>query len=170
MRSLSKVYLESMPMDKQPKLIIVCGLPGSGKTTHSRSVATELAAIRFSPDEWMDSLNISLWDADARELVEKLQWDLAKELLQIGQSVVIEWGTWARAERDALRDQGQALGALVELHYLDEDIDVLWRRIESRGAESPLITRADLEDWVEAFEVPSEEEMGLFDSVYRSSD
>ena len=157
-------------MDKQPKLVIVCGLPGSGKTTHSRSVASELAAIRFSPDEWMDSLDLNLWDADSRELVEKLQWDLAKELLQIGQSVVIEWGTWARAERDALRDQGRSLGALVELHFLDEDIDVLWRRIESRGAESPPITRADLEDWVEAFEVPDEDEMGLFDSVYRSSD
>jgi len=33
-------------------------------------VANELAAIWFSPDEWMDSLNINLWDADARKLVE----------------------------------------------------------------------------------------------------
>lgn len=164
------VYLESAWMNKQPKLVIVCGLPGSGKTTHGRSVADELAAIRFSPDEWMDSLNIDLWDAAARESVEKLQWDLAKELLQTGQSVVIEWGTWARAERDALRHQGRALGALVELHYLDEDIDVLWRRIQSRGAESPPIARADLEDWVEAFEAPDDEEAGLFDSVYRSSE
>lgn len=158
-----------MSLDRQPKLVIVCGLPGSGKTTHSRSVASDLGAIRFSPDEWMDSLNINLWDADARELVEKLQWHVARELLQVGQSVVIEWGTWARSERDALRSEGQALGASVELHYLDEDVEVLWHRIQARNAEAPAIEREDLKGWVASFEAPADDELALFDSVFRSS-
>lgn len=117
----------------------------------------------------MESLNINLWDADSRGLIEALQWDLAKELLRVGQSVVIEWGTWGRAERDALRDEGRVLGASVELHYLSGDIDVLWHRIQSRDAESPPINRGDLERWVEAFEAPDDEELVLFDKVYRSS-
>ena len=157
-------------MDLQPTLVIVCGLPGSGKTTHSRSVANDLRAIRFSPDEWMESLNINIWDADSRGLIEALQLELAKELLQVGQSVVIEWGTWARIERDALREEGRDLGAIVELHYLDDDIDVLWHRIQSRDAESPPIKREDLESWLEVFEAPDDEELALFDRVYRSSD
>ena len=157
-------------MDLQPTLVIVCGLPGSGKTTHSRSVANDLRAIRFSPDEWMESLNINIWDADSRGLIEALQLELAKELLQVGQSVVLEWGTWARIERDALREEGRDLGAIVELHYLDDDIDVLWHRIQSRDAESPPIKREDLESWLEVFEAPDDEELALFDRVYRSSD
>jgi predicted kinase len=157
-------------VDLQPTLVIVCGLPGSGKTTHSRSVANDLRAIRFSPDEWMESLNINIWDADSRGLIEALQLELAKELLQVGQSVVIEWGTWARIERDALREEGRDLGAIVELHYLDDDIDVLWHRIQSRDAESPPIKREDLESWLEVFEAPDDEELALFDRVYRSSD
>jgi predicted kinase len=157
-------------VDLQPTLVIVCGLPGSGKTTHSRSVANDLRAIRFSPDEWMESLNINIWDADSRGLIEALQLELAKELLQVGQSVVLEWGTWARIERDALREEGRDLGAIVELHYLDDDIDVLWHRIQSRDAESPPIKREDLESWLEVFEAPDDEELALFDRVYRSSD
>lgn len=150
-------------------LVIVCGLPGSGKTTHSRSVAAELTAIRLSPDEWMESLNINLWDEDARELVERLQWDLGKELLQISQPVVIDWGTWGRAERDALREPGRSIGASVELHFLEEDIDVLWHRIQRRNAEAPAITRKDVDSWVGAFEPPTEKEVSLYDKVYRTT-
>jgi AAA domain len=33
------------------RLIIVCGLPGSGKTTHARQLERRLRAVRFCPDE-----------------------------------------------------------------------------------------------------------------------
>jgi adenylate kinase len=55
-----------------PTLVIVCGLPGSGKTTHAKNVEQELRAVRFSPDEWMDALEIDLWDAEFRDRIEKL--------------------------------------------------------------------------------------------------
>lgn len=131
-------------MDTPPSLIIVCGLPGAGKTTHGKALAEERGAIRLSPDEWMETLLISLWDEDLRSRIEALQWDLTKDLLRLGQTVIIEWGTWGRAERDALRDEARALGASVELHYLAESLDVLWDRIQSRGAESRPIQREDL--------------------------
>lgn len=156
-------------MDASASLIIVCGLPGAGKTTHGKALAEERGAIRLSPDEWMETLLINLWDEDSRGRIEALQWDLTKDLIRLGQTVIIEWGTWGRAERDALRDEARALGASVELHYLAESIDVLWDRIQSRGAESPPIQREDLKNWVEAFEAPDDEEMTLFDRVYRSS-
>ena len=38
------------------RLIIVCGLPGSGKTTLAKALESSLVAVRFSPDEWMDAL------------------------------------------------------------------------------------------------------------------
>ena len=85
-------------------LIIVCGLPGSGKTTHAKQVEAKLGAVRFSPDEWMNALEIDLYDSQMREQIEALQWTFAQHLLKLGQTVIIEWGTWARAERDALRN------------------------------------------------------------------
>jgi predicted kinase len=146
-----------------PRLIIVCGLPGSGKTTHAKLLAATLGAIRFAPDEWMDALSLDLYDEASRAKIEALQWKLGQELLTRGLTVIIEWGTWGRSERDALRLGARALGAAVELHYLSAPVDVLFERIQRRGMEKPPIERDQLSRWVEKFQVPTPEEIALYD-------
>lgn len=147
------------------KLIIVCGLPGSGKTTHAVAVADKLNAIRLSPDDWMEALSFNLHDEALRSKVEALQWKLAQDLLARGLTVIIEWGTWGREERDVLRLGARALSAVVELHYLTAPIDVLYQRIRTRAAESPPIEMEDLIRWARIFQEPTPEEMTLFDAA-----
>jgi predicted kinase len=146
-----------------PRLIIVCGLPGSGKTTHAKLLEASLKAIRFSPDEWMDALSLDLYDETRREKIEALQWRFGQELLAQGLTVIIEWGTWGRSERDTLRLGARALGAAVELHYLEAPVAVLMDRIQRRGMETPCIERDQLLRWAEVFQAPTPEEIALFD-------
>lgn len=146
-----------------PTLIIVCGLPGSGKTTYAKQLEGRLSAIRFCPDEWMDALSLDVWDEARRGEIEALQWHLAQQLLALGLTVIIEWGTWGRAERDALRLRARELGAAVELHYLAATVDLLLARVERRKMENPPITREHLLQWAAAFQTPPAEEQALFD-------
>jgi predicted kinase len=148
---------------KESRLIIVCGLPGSGKTTLAKALERSLHAVRFSPDDWMDALSINVWDEEKRARIEALQWKLAQQLLALGLVVIIEWGTWGRSERDALRLGARALGAAVELHYLDAPSDVLFGRIQSRGMEKPPIERETVTRWRNAFQAPTPEEKALYD-------
>ena len=145
------------------RLIIVCGLPGSGKTTLAKALETRVGAVRLSADDWMEALSLSLYDEQKREKIEALQWKLAQELLVRGLIVIIEWGTWGRSERDALRLGARALGAAVELHYLSAPEDVLFDRIRCRGMENPAIEREAVTRWSEIFQKPTTEEMALFD-------
>lgn len=147
-----------------PRLIIVCGLPGSGKTTHARLLEARLGAVRLAPDEWMDALGINLHDEEKRGRIEALQWSLGQDLLRLGLTIIIEWGTWARAERDALRLGARALGAAVELHFLSAPTDVLFDRIRRRGMENPPIERDDVVRWAELFQAPTPDELALFDT------
>jgi predicted kinase len=146
-----------------PRLIIVCGLPGSGKTTLARALESRYRAVRFSPDEWIDALSLNLYDEERRGKIEALQWKFGQELLALGLTVIIEWGTWGRSERDALRLGARALGAAVELHYLSAPADVLFDRIQRRGMENPPIERDAVSRWFEMFQAPTPEEMALFD-------
>lgn len=146
------------------RLTIVMGLPGVGKTTFATELAARYGGVRLCPDEWMDSLDIDLWDSDARQRIEDLQWQFAKQLIALGNHAIIEWGTWARVERDTLRLGARALGATVVLHYLEAPLDVLYERISARGRENPPITRDDIESWAAIIELPTPEELALFDA------
>ena len=130
----------------------------------AKCLEESLHAVRLAPDEWMDALSINLHDGDKRAKIEALQWKLGQKLLSLGQMVIIEWGTWGRSERDILREGARKLGAAVELHYLSASPDVLFERIQRRGMEDPPIKREEVMRWAEIIEVPSEEEMALFDS------
>ena len=124
--------------------------------------------MRFSPDEWMEALSLDVYDEGRRAKIEALQWTLAQQLLGRGLTVIIEWGTWGRSERDTLRIGARSLGAAVELHYLSASPDVLFERIKRRGAEDPPIEREQLLQWAELFQAPTPDEVALFDSPAQS--
>jgi predicted kinase len=151
----------------EPRLILICGLPGSGKTTLAKQLALDVPAVRFCPDEWKHDLGIDYYDEDRRVRLEQRIWRLGQELLGLGQSVILENGFWAREERDELRLGARRLGVAVELHYLEAPIDELWRRLEIRNAlavpGTVSIKREDLEKWTLQFEAPDAAEQALFD-------
>ncbi len=149
------------------RLILTCGLPGSGKTTLARQLAEDRRAVRLTKDEWLWALGATPWDAPIQEKVEHELWQLAQEILRLGLSVVLDFGLWARSERDEMRAVARRLGVGVELHHLDVPAAELWRRIEARNSHPPWdghpIDRADLDRWRSSFQAPDAGELALFD-------
>ena len=144
-------------------LVLLCGLPGSGKTTLAKQLESARSALRLCPDEWIGSILADC--ADPAELdrlrtpVESIQWEVAKRALVLGINVILENGFWSRAERASYRAQAEALGASVELIYLDVARDELWARLSKRNANLPpgtfIVQEDQLDLWWSWFEPPT---------------
>lgn len=148
-----------------PRLILICGLPGAGKTTLARRLAAEFHAVRLCPDEWLIALGFDVYDEAARERVEALQWRHAEELVRTGVTAILENGFWARAEREVLRLRARAVGFGIELRFLDVPSDELHRRVAERNRipGAAVITSAMLSSYEEIFEPPTADELALYD-------
>ena len=154
-------------MSVAPRLILTCGLPGAGKTTLAKQLAASRPAVRFTKDEWLWALGTTPWDRPMNSKVERHLWRLAQEALPAGLSVVIDFGLWARTERDEMRTVARELGVGVELHYLDAPFDDLWERVAERNESPPWnrapITLEQMTAFAASFDRPDEAELSLFD-------
>jgi predicted kinase len=152
------------PTTKQPRLVLLCGLPASGKTTLARQLADAYGAVRLNPDEWELALGIDPFDEGFQARLEASFWELAQRLLVLGTSVVLEWGFWARSERDEKREAARRLGVPVELRFLDAPHEELVRRVTARQTAGGIpITERHMESYRRMFEPPTDAELRLYD-------
>lgn len=147
-------------------LHLLVGLPGSGKTTLARRLEIEHAALRLTPDEWMNPLFGAGESGDKRAVLEHdLLWAVARRVLTLGVDVVLDFGFWSRQERQMYRSRAADIGVNVRLYFLDVPLEELWARLQVRNSQLPPhtfpVTREELERWNSWFEPPAADEHPL---------
>jgi predicted kinase len=141
---------------------MICGLPGSGKTTLARRLEHEVPALYLNADVTLKSLQRSGRGPDldvSRDRVEELLERVALRVLELGANVVLDNGFWARSQRLELRTRVEAIGATARIYYLDVPLEELWRRIELRNLDpdntSFVIEYDELAEWAKLIEPPA---------------
>jgi predicted kinase len=135
----NSIAYERVPMSTLPALIVVCGAPGSGKTTLARRLAQDLRLPLLEKDVIKEALAETL-DAPDRKASRQIggasvsvMFALACESLHSGTSVMIESNFLLRFATDDLARMTR-LGA-VHLVQCSTSADIIEARYLQRAAD-----------------------------------
>ena len=152
----------------KPRLILVTGQTGAGKTTYSLALAKQLPAVRFSIDPWMQTLygpDTDIKNPDYNWMIERVYrcydqiWQTASQVLHTGGHVILDLGFTEQALRQQFIDKGLTIGVQAEVHYLKVDASTRKQQVAKRNTEKdPQVYAFDVTDQMFEFMEPRYEE------------
>ena len=156
---------------------LLTGSTGAGKSTLALDLAKQTNGIRFSIDDWMNTLfwpdcpakNDLAFALDRIARCESQIAAVATQLAHSGIDAILDLGFTQREHRLAWLHRAQAAGIPCRLHVIDIPADTRWQRVcERNQGTSTTFTFAvtrEMFDFIEArWELPDAAERSLFDS------
>ena len=121
------------------KVIMMCGICGSGKTTYAKQKEKE-GYVRLSIDEEMwktyGRKGIDYPNEQYEKLSEIVEMALQKELLSLiqqGKQVVLDFSFWNKANRAYYKRLIEKAGGTPELVYMKASKGTLQKRLDKRN-------------------------------------
>jgi uncharacterized glyoxalase superfamily protein PhnB/predicted kinase len=124
-----------------PRIHLVIGPVGAGKSTFALGLARDHGALRLTLDDWMARLfrpdrpetGVVEWYVErAARCVDQI-WTLTEAMLELGTDVVLEICLLKRGEREDFYRRVADAGCELAIHVLDASRDVRRERVEARN-------------------------------------
>jgi predicted kinase len=126
-----------------PKIYLIAGNTGVGKSTYTRNLAQKEDAYIFSGDEWFKTLFLAdvpspstyKW---ALERTERIEDQIVKEALKLiikDMNVILDLGFFKRVQRKRVEQFFNENNVKTSLHFLDIDKKLRWERVNKRNFE-----------------------------------
>lgn len=112
------------------QLIVMCGVPASGKSTVSKKLADKLEATLISRDQVRNQIKETKYTPEAHERVRNAFFDKIKGKLMNGESVVADATHLTRLSRERILEIGKQFKTATVAVYFD----VEWETLKSRNA------------------------------------
>lgn len=158
-------------MKKNPKVIMICGKICCGKTTYAKPLLKSEKAVLLSCDE----ISLALFEEglgekhdEVMKKIKEYLYAKSLEIIDVGTSVVLDWGFWSKADRERAREFYRQNGIDCELHYIDISDRQWLKNTEKRNKEvvekktsAYFVDEGLIQKVNKIFEAPSENEIDV---------
>jgi len=158
-----------------PKVHLIEGPVGAGKSTFAKSIALRTGGIHVPLDEWFVKLfspdrpaaDFVPWYVERKKRLHELIWSHAREIVASGKDAILELGLIQRQSRVAFCRRVVDDGFDLAVHVLDAPREVRRLRVQRRNAErgptfSMIVSDAVFEMASDLWEPPDAIERGTF--------
>ncbi len=136
-----KTLSEPTASRQGPRIHLVIGPVGAGKSTFALALAHDQKAVRLTLDEWMSRLfspdrpdaGVMEWYVERSARCIEQIWTIARGLVDAGTNVILEIGLLSRRERDAFYRRVAEASLELTIHVLDASRELRKKRVEARN-------------------------------------
>lgn len=120
------------------KAILICGKIASGKSYYVNLLKEKERAVMLSVDELVLQLFGENTGEDHDAITSRTKEYLLEksiEILHADVDIILDWGFWARKDRDGVKEFYESQGIETQLHYIDVSEDVWHNHLKKRNEE-----------------------------------
>lgn len=160
------------------KVIAICGKICCGKSYYAKSLTEKEQAVILSCDE----LTKDLFDNNLGDKHDEMALRIwayfqkkSVELVNVGCTVILDWGFWSRKNRKSLSEFYQEQNIPCEWHYIDVDEET-WKRniaernqrvLDGKGGSDYFLDEGLMEKLQSLWEEPAKEEIDVWYKLVR---
>lgn len=136
------------------KLLMLKGLPGSGKSTHAKELARN-GYVRVNKDDLRAMLNDGKWSKQNEKFVLLVRDAIIVHALEQGKSVVVDDTNFAPKHRETFSALAKSYGATFETKFFDVDVEECIKRdLKRANSVGEKVIRQMHEQFIEVREAP----------------
>lgn len=110
------------------KIILLKGLPASGKSTYARKLVEKGNHVRINFDDLRSMMHNGRWSKGREKLTQKVAYDIAAETLERGQNVIWDNTSFAPKHEARLSQLAKEYGVELEVKFFDVNPEVAIKR------------------------------------------
>lgn len=152
--------MEPTTVDKsgfvKPMLMILQGLPASGKTTHARQLVEQGNWIRVNKDDLRKMMDNGVHSKANEGRVLRIRDQIVIDALAKGKNVVVDDTNFNKFHVETLYALGTKMGAEVHLRFIDTPLETCLKRNATRPEEERVPSNVIQEMHDEYLKVPEE--------------